>query len=155
MSGDVTNRVFRCHLSVIVQQRQNAWQHLALGAFLIAGIAIVGCHYGAYLPTDPALPVYSIQQLGLLSGGSQSQASAGATSGIVGWATDAGGNRRAASFSGGSANRLAEPAGALASEAHGINASGVIVGSATMSGGAQQAILWPAASAGVVTLPGL
>jgi probable HAF family extracellular repeat protein len=140
---------------VIGQRRQRGWHGLAFGVLPIVGLAIAGCHYGGYTPTEPTLPVYTIQQLGLLVGGSQSEASAGAASGIVGWASDAVGHRHAVTFAGGSAARLAEPVGAVTSEAHGINASGTIVGLATMSGGAQAAILWPAPTAAVLMLPTL
>ncbi len=65
--------------------------------FLAAAVA-AGCKYTAYEPTAPALPTYTIQQLGLLPGGAQSQATAGSAVAIVGWGADAGGVHHAVTF---------------------------------------------------------
>jgi hypothetical protein len=131
--------------------RRRALRRVAL--VLVAVVA--GCHYGGYFPTEPALPVYAIQQLGLLSGGAQSQAMGGSAVAIVGWATDVGGVSHAVAFAGGTATRLGEPSGALSSQAEAVNATGVIVGFATIAGGNREALLWPSPSAAPVVLPSL
>jgi uncharacterized membrane protein len=117
--------------------------------------AITACHYEAYIPTEPPLPVYSIQSLGVLAGGTESQANAGTATTIVGWATDGGGTHHAVTFAGGQVTRLSEPAGAVASEARGVNTAGIIVGVATLTGGVREAMLWASATAAPIQLPGL
>jgi hypothetical protein len=118
--------------------------------------AVVGaCSYKAYIPTEPPLPIYAVQTLGTLTGGTTSQATAGTATAIVGWAADAGGAHHATTFAGGQATRLAEPAGALSSEALGVNQAGIIVGVATLGSGARQALLWSSAAAAPLALPGL
>jgi hypothetical protein len=124
-------------------------------AIVVLTAAAGACTYKAYIPTEPPLPVYAIQALGVLAGGTTSQATAGTASTIVGWATDAGGAHRATTFAGGQATRLAEPAGAVSSEARGVNAAGIIVGFAMLGGGVRQALLWSSATATPIRLPGL
>jgi hypothetical protein len=116
---------------------------------------LAGCHYEAYTPTEPALPTYAVRQLGLLAGGSQSQANAGSAVAVVGWATDPGGARHAVSFAGGQVTRLSEPPGSASSEACGITSSGTIVGFATTSAGLRQALLWSTPGATPIRLPSL
>src|ERR1700684_1033001 len=90
---------------------------------VLAAAVAASCKYTPYEPTAPALPTYTIQQLGLLAGGTQSQATAGSAVAIVGWGADAGGAHHAVTFSSGAATQLAEPAGTLNSEANSVNAS--------------------------------
>jgi hypothetical protein len=118
-------------------------------------LAVGGCKYSGYLPTEPALPTYTLQQLGLLSGGTQSQATGGSAVVIVGWATDAGGVAHAVTFAAGSATQLREPAGALSSEATAVNSAGQVVGFATLSNGIRQAVVWPSSSAAPTLLASL
>jgi probable HAF family extracellular repeat protein len=115
-------------------------------------VALAGCKYDSYSPTPPALPTFAIQQLGLLAGGTQSQASAGSDAMIVGWATSGAGTRHAVVFTGGSAVALLEPSGAVSSEARGVNAAGVIVGFSTSSAGVRQALRWTSATSAPVPL---
>src|SRR5947209_2211412 len=86
---------------------------------LVAGLA--GCRQdeplGGSPPAPATLPGFSLTELGVLAGGTQSQANSGTATQIVGWATDAAGRRHAVRFVGGSAIRLAEPPGATSSEA--------------------------------------
>ena len=117
--------------------------------------SLLGCKYTAYSPTEPALPVYTIQQLGLLPGGSQSQATAASVAAIVGWATDAGGVHHAVTLGSGLATPLAEPPGAVSSEANSVNAAGAIVGFATLGSGAQEGLIWSSPTAQPVVLPSL
>jgi uncharacterized membrane protein len=126
-------------------RRSSACVALALG--------LGACHYDAFVPST-APPVYTIQELGLLSGGKESQATAGSAAGIVGWATDAAGARHAVVFARGSVTRLDEPAAVQASEAVSVNAQGTVVGTATLLAGTE-AVAWPAATAPAVVLPGL
>ena len=126
-----------------------------LGALLaLAGVTAGACHYDSFSPSVPVFGPYTIHQLGLLSGGTASQAYAGAASIIVGYATDAGGKRRAVTFAGGAATRLPEPSGATTSQARSVNTSGTIAGFATVSG-QQEALVWPSATTAPVVLPGL
>jgi uncharacterized membrane protein len=120
----------------------------AIGAALCAA-----CHYEGYNPKIPTLPTFTIQQLGVLSGGTQSEATGGSLTTIVGWG-DVGGTRHAVTFAGGSAVRLPEPSGATTSEAFAVNASGVIVGAATTAG-VRRGIVWPSATTAPVFLPTL
>jgi hypothetical protein len=90
----------------------------------------------------------------VLSGGTESEASGGSATLIVGWATDASQQRHAVTFAGGQAIRLAEPSGASASEAHGVNAAGVIVGEAAI-GGIRRAVAWSSLTAAPTILPTL
>lgn len=84
-------------------------------------------------PTE--IPAYTIQELGLLPGGTTSQAYAINEAGMaVGYATDAGGAQRAVYFQGGAAIQLPEPDGTTRSNAYDINDSGVIVGSVRIAG---------------------
>jgi hypothetical protein len=110
-------------------------------AIFVAAVSLAGCKYESFNPKLPPLPTYTVKQLGLLQGGSQSQATAGSASAIVGWATDAGGAPHAVTFVGGQAVRLTEPVRTANSEALGVNASGVIVGFATIAG-VSQALVW-------------
>lgn len=116
------------------------------GARVVAGVLcavmLAACHYDSYAPKLPALPTYTIQQLGLLTGGAQSQANSGSAAIIVGWATNGAGTRHAVLFTGGTAMALQEPAGAVSSEARGVNAAGNIVGFSTNGAGVRQALLW-------------
>ena len=97
---------------------------------------------------------YTIHELGLLPGGTQSQANAGTRSTIVGWGIVAGAAHHAVTFSGGAAHALIEPVGAANSEARGVNDAGTIVGFVTL-GGAQQGVVWPSATAAPVLLESL
>lgn len=91
------------------------------------------------------LPSYALKDLGLLAGGTVSQASAANSAGlIVGYATAAGSSaRRAVYFSGGVAIRLPELPGATASEAVGVNELGGVVGYNTV-GGFRRPVRWQA-----------
>jgi hypothetical protein len=122
---------------------------------LVAAVVAASCKYTAYEPTLPALPTYTIQQLGLLAGGAQSQAIAGSAVAIVGWGADAGGVHHAVTFASGAATQLAEPVGTLNSEANGVNGSGVITGFVTLVTGVQQGVVWPSATSQPVVLPSL
>jgi hypothetical protein len=122
---------------------------------LFAALVAAGCKYTAYSPTEPPLPTYTIQQLGLLAGGTQSQATAGSVAAIVGWASDAGGVHHAVTFTGGAATGLAEPAGTVSSEANSVNAAGVITGFATLGSGVQEGVVWPSPTSPPVVLPSL
>jgi hypothetical protein len=121
----------------------------------LAVVAVVGaCHYEAYNPKPPALPVYTITSLGVLAGGTQSQALGGSAAAIVGWATDAGNVRHAVTFVSGAAQRLTEPNGTTSSEARAANASGIIVGNATI-GGTVQGVVWASPTSAPMILPSL
>jgi uncharacterized membrane protein len=129
-----------------------------VGVARAVAIVLVGsaCHYDAYQPpSSPTFPTYAIEQLGLLAGGTESQANGGSAAAIVGWATDNGGVRHAVTFAAGAATRLAEPSGTTTSVAWGVNASGTIVGVATLSGGVRQGLVWPGATAAPIELPTL
>jgi hypothetical protein len=130
--------------------------HRRAGTLLLFAAALAaGCKYTAYSPTEPALPVYTIQQLGLLPGGSQSQATAASAAAIVGWAADAGGVHHAVTLGTRAATPLAEPAGAVSSEANSVNAAGVIAGFATLGSGVQEGVVWSSPTAPPVVLPSL
>ena len=118
-------------------------------------IAVSGCKYGGYLPTQPAFPTYTLQQLGLLPGGTQSQATGGSAEVIVGWATDAAGVAHAVTFAAGSATQLREPAGSQSSEATAANSTGAVVGFATLSSGVRQGVVWSSPSAAPTLLASL
>ncbi|HUL71356.1 MAG TPA: hypothetical protein VLT17_14100 [Gemmatimonadales bacterium] len=101
------------------------------------------------------LPIFAIQELGLLAGGSVSQAMAINGSGqAVGYAIDAGAVRHAVYFQGGAAVQLPEPANTTRSDAYGINDDGVIVGSVRISG-VELPARWdtPASQPVLLTLP--
>jgi hypothetical protein len=121
---------------------------------IIAGAVCAGCHYDQYNTPPPPLPAFTIHQLGVLRGGTESAATGGSTEAIVGWATDGSGQRHAVRFSEGQALPLIEPSGASASEAHAVNASGIVVGDAT-TGGIRRAIVWSAIGATPAALPTL
>jgi probable HAF family extracellular repeat protein len=149
---------------VATSETGGAWRRGAVGrspwrrATLLVTLgtaALAGCKYTAFEPVAPPLPTYTIQQLGLLPGGAQSEAIAASTAIIVGWATNAGGNHHAVIFTGGSAVALQEPSGAVSSEARAVNAAGMIVGFSTTAGGVQQALLWPSTTSAPVLLPSL
>ncbi len=123
------------------------------GRLLVVAVLAVACHYDAF--SIPAtVPTYSLHTLGVLSGGATSQAFSGTATVIVGAATDAGGAPRAVTFAGGAAARLPEPTGTTTSMALGVNASGVVVGCATMND-TQVAVVWPSATTPPLVLPGL
>jgi hypothetical protein len=131
-------------------------RHHRAGTLLFFAAALAaGCKYAAYSPTEPALPVYTIQQLGLLPGGTQSQATAASAAAIVGWAADAGGVHHAVTMGAGTATALAEPPGAVSSEANSVNAAGVIAGFATLGSGVREGLVWSSPTAQPVVLPGL
>jgi hypothetical protein len=135
---------------------QSASRRWRVGPLVLVVAAVAAsCKYTAYEPTAPALPAYTIQQLGLLAGGTQSQATAGSAVAIVGWGADAGGVHHAVTFSSGAATQLAEPAGTLSSEANSVNASGVITGFVTLVGGVQEGVVWSSPTATPVVLPSL
>jgi hypothetical protein len=138
-----------------VQTRLPSRHRRAGPLILAAAVVAASCKYTAYSPTEPALPVYTIQQLGLLPGGSQSQAIAGSVAAVVGWASDGGGVQHAVTFVGGQATRLAEPVGTASSQANSVNTSGVIAGFVILSSGVQEAVLWPSATGQPVVLPSL
>lgn len=123
---------------------------LARRAAAALGLALLaGCQNDPVAGKPPApltLPSFTLQQLGVLPGGTQSQANFGNASIIVGWATDGANRRHAVRFAGGTAIRLAEPAGATTSEARGVNAGGVIVGIANI-GGVQKPVYWASPTA--------
>lgn len=126
---------------------------------VLAALALtMGCQESPVTAVDEPLNVlptsYAIRELGLLTGGLQSQAIGGNASYIVGWGTDAGGVRRAVVFVGGAAVRLQEPAGATVSEARDVNAAGRIVGFADIAG-QRQALLWASPTAVPQQLPTL
>jgi len=136
-------------------QRRVTDRAVRLAATAVALLLGSACHYDAYQPpVNPTFPIYAVQPLGILAGGSESQANGGSAAAIVGWATDNGGARHAVSFAGGAATRLTEPSGTTASEAWGVNASGAIVGVATV-GGVRQGLVWPSATAAPIALPTL
>jgi probable HAF family extracellular repeat protein len=120
---------------------------------LIVTVALFACHYDEYTP-QPSHPVYTIHELGLLPAGTQSQANSGSAAAFVGWATASDNSRHAVTFAGGQAHPLTEPPGATSSEARGVNASGTIVGFASI-GGVGQAVVWPSATAAPMLLPTL
>ncbi len=128
------------------------WSTCARPLILVTAV-LVGCHYDEF-KVDTSPPVLTIRELGLLPGGTESQANAGSATTIVGWATASGTGHHAVTFSGGQAHALQEPAGATSSEALGVNANGVIVGIATI-GGDTNAVVWPTPSAAPILLPGL
>lgn len=101
-----------------------------------AAIIVVSCSLPAGQDDEPAqIPAYTIQELGLLAGGTASQAYAINEAGVaVGYATDAGGAQRAVYFQAGSAIQLPEPEGTTRSNAYDINDAGVIVGSVRIEG---------------------
>jgi hypothetical protein len=125
------------------------------GGALVFVVVTSGCHYGGYLPTEPPLPTFAVRQLGLLIGGTQSEATGGSASVIVGWAADARGVAHAVSFAGGAATQLLEPWGALGSSAEAVNSAGVIVGSAIRSDGVREGVVWSAPRAAPTVLPSL
>jgi hypothetical protein len=114
----------------------------------------VACHYDQYNTPPPPLPAFTIHQLGVLAGGTESAANEGSASAIVGWATDGSGRRHAVQFVGGRALPLIEPSGASASEAHAVNALGTIVGEVTAAG-IRRAAEWAAVGANPAFLPTL
>lgn len=116
--------------------------------------ALVGCQYDSFVMPSLLPTAYTIHELGLLPGGTQSQANSGTRSTIVGWGIVAGTAHHAVTFSGGAAHALTEPAGSANSEARGVNDAGTIVGFATI-GGVRQAVVWPSASAAPVLLQSL
>lgn len=132
---------------------KRGWARCALVLAIGSALASVACHYDQF-NIPPTLPPYTIRELGLLPGGTQSQANAGSASTIVGWAIVSGATRHAVTFSGGQAHALLEPPGATASEARGVNDAGMIVGFATV-GGVRTAIVWSSAGAAPVQLPSL
>ena len=101
-----------------------------------AALIVASCSLPAGHDDEPVeIPAYTIQQLGLLAGGTASQAYAINESGLaVGYATDAGGAQRAVYFQGGAAIQLLEPEGTTRSNAYDINDNGVIVGSVRIEG---------------------
>ena len=101
-----------------------------------AAIIVVSCSLPAGHDDEPTeIPAYTIQELGLLAGGTASQAYAINEAGMaVGYATDAGGAQRAVYFQGGTAIQLLEPEGTTRSNAYDINDDGVIVGSVRIEG---------------------
>jgi len=83
-------------------------QSVCRAVLALAGVALgSACHYDQYNPATPPLPTFTLQQLGVLSGGTESEASGGSATLIVGWATDASQQRHAVTFAGGQAIRLA------------------------------------------------
>lgn len=131
------------------------WRSCA-GYGLVVAAAIGACNYESFnLPPAPP-KTYTIQQLGLLPGGTQSQANGGSATAIVGWGIVSGSSHHAAAFAGGQGIALKEPTGTTASEARGVNDAGVVVGFAQISG-VRRAYWWPAASAAAtpVALPNL
>jgi hypothetical protein len=149
------SHLVRCHLGMTASRARLRGGRRAPPRLAILLIAAAGCHYAGYEPTEPALPVYTVQQLGLLAGGTQSQAMSGSATTIVGWATDAGGVAHAVVFAGGAATRLGEPSGALNSQAEAVNGIGAIVGFATLAGGVRQGLVWSSASSAPTPLPSL
>ncbi len=101
-----------------------------------AAILAASCTLPSGKDDEPSeIPAYTIQELGLLPGGTVSQAYAINEAGLaVGYATDAGGAQRAVYFQGGVAIQLPEPDGTTRSNAYDINDSGVIVGSVRIAG---------------------
>ncbi|HUK22554.1 MAG TPA: hypothetical protein VLV45_13485 [Gemmatimonadales bacterium] len=120
----------------------------------VAAAALGSCNYESFVLPPPLPKDYVIHELGLLPGGTQSQARAGSMSTIVGWGIVSGTAHHAVTFSGGQAHALTEPAGAANSEARGVNNPGTIVGFATL-GGVRQAIYWASATAPPLILPTL
>jgi hypothetical protein len=114
----------------------------------------VACHYEGYNPKIPALPVFTIHQLGVASGGTESDALGGSATAIVGWSDIGDGKHHAVTFAGGTATRLTEPAGTTSSDAFAVNVSGVIVGTATL-GGVPHPVVWSSATATPALLPTL
>jgi uncharacterized membrane protein len=130
-------------------------QSVCRAVLVLAGVAMgSACRYDQYNPATPLLPTFTIQQLGVLTGGTESEATGGSATLIVGWATDASNQRHAVTFAAGHAMRLPEPSGASASEAHGVNAEGVIVGAAAV-GGIRRAVSWSSLTAAPLILPTL
>jgi hypothetical protein len=136
------------------QRKSTALRRISRPFLLIAAAATAACHYDQYSNPVTPLPTFTIEQLGVLAGGTTSEATSGSASTIVGWATDAGNQPHAVTFAGGHALRLIEPVGASGSEANAINVAGIIVGAATI-GGTQRAIVWSSASASPTILPTL
>ena len=120
---------------------------------MLATAVLVGCHYDEFV-VSPSPATFTIKELGLLPGGTQSQANGGSATTIVGWGTTTGTARHAVTFAGGAAHALQEPAGATSSEARAVNDAGVIVGFASVAG-VGNGLVWPTASAAPITLPTL
>lgn len=116
--------------------------------------ALMGCNYDSFVMPSLFPTGYVIHELGLLPGGTQSQANAGTRATIVGWGIAAGTAHHAVTFAGGAAHPLVEPVGTANSEARGVNDAGTIVGFVTL-GGVRQAVVWPSATAGPVLLESL
>jgi probable HAF family extracellular repeat protein len=133
------------------------WQRAGRRAAAVGAAALaLGCeslpHESSTGLTEP--PSYTIQELGLLPGGTQSRAyQVNAGGQVVGTATDSAGATRAVYFSGGAAVPLAELDSATASEARGINDAGEIVGAVTV-GGTRIPVRWADSAAAPETLGG-
>ncbi len=141
------------HMSVRVRW-SSARRLLASASALIGAAGGAACEYDQYSNPITALPVFTIQQLGVFNGGNASEATSGSATMLVGWAADADNQRHAVTFAGGRALRLPEPAGASASVANAVNAAGVIVGAATIAG-IQRAIVWSSPTTTPTFLPTL
>lgn len=126
----------------------------AIGAAVGATWLCVACHYEGYNPKIPTLPVFTIHQLGVASGGTESEARGGSAVAIVGWSDIGDGKHHAVTFAGGTATQLTEPAGASSSDAFAVNVSGVIVGVAAI-GGVTRPVVWSSATATPALLPTL
>ena len=126
---------------------------------ILMAIALVGsCKYESFvLPETTTAPkTYTIHELGVPAGGTQSQANSGSATAVVGWGILTGTAHHAAAFAGGAAIMLQEPAGTTASEARGVNDAGVVCGFAQIAG-VRHAYIWPTATATAVpvALPSL
>lgn len=120
----------------------------------VAAAALGSCNYESFVLPPPLPKDYVIHELGLLPGGTQSQARAGSMTTVVGWGIVSGTAHHAVTFSGGQAHALTEPAGAANSEARGVNDAGIIVGFATVSG-VREGVVWASPTAPPLVLPTL